>query len=227
MKNLKLYIICILLSQFSSAQINEIGVFLGGANYIGDVGSTRYINPNEPAFGILYKWNRSKRHSFRFSATLANIKGNDTDSEAPNRTLRKFQFKNSIKEFSAGLEFNFLNFDLHESGPKFTPYIYSGLSTFIYDEIYISNNISELDYQYYSFSIPMVVGLKAKLSNQLIIGAEIGARTTFTDNLDGSNPKNENFKDIRFGNLNSKDWYVFSGFTLTYTFGKNPCFCAN
>jgi hypothetical protein len=56
---------------------------------------------------------------------------------------------------------------------------------------------------------------------------EIGARYTFTDNLDGSNPKNKNFETLKFGNLNSKDWYVFSGVTLTYTFGKNPCFCAD
>jgi hypothetical protein len=40
------------------AQIHEIGVFLGGSNYVGDVGSTTYIAPNEPAFGILYKWNK-------------------------------------------------------------------------------------------------------------------------------------------------------------------------
>jgi hypothetical protein len=37
-----------------NAQIHEIGVFLGGSNFIGDVGSTTYIAPKEPAFGILY-----------------------------------------------------------------------------------------------------------------------------------------------------------------------------
>ena len=58
-----------------------------------------------------------------------------------------------------------------------------------------------------------------------VIGAEVGFRYTFTDNLDGSNPKNDNFETLRFGNLNSNDWYVFTGLTLTYTFGKNPRFC--
>jgi hypothetical protein len=32
----------------SQAQINEIGVFVGGSNFIGDVGSTTYVNPNSP-----------------------------------------------------------------------------------------------------------------------------------------------------------------------------------
>ncbi len=43
------------------AQINELGVFIGGSNFVGDVGSTTYINPDKPAIGILYKWNRSPR----------------------------------------------------------------------------------------------------------------------------------------------------------------------
>ncbi|MEO9560182.1 MAG: DUF6089 family protein, partial [Nonlabens ulvanivorans] len=46
---------------------------------------------------------------------------------------------------------------------------------------------------------------------------------TFTDNLDGSN--NEDFENVRFGNINNNDWYVFSGVTLTYAFGRKPCYC--
>ena len=36
----------------------------------------------------------------------------------------------------------------------------------------------------------------------------------------------ENLSALRFGNLNNNDWYVFSGITLTYTFGEKPCYCA-
>ena len=43
----------------------------------------------------------------------------------------------------------------------------------------------------------------------LILALEVGARYTFTDNLDGSNPKNDNL--IKFGNINNNDWYVFQG----------------
>ena len=38
--------------QFSQAQIFEIGVFAGGSNFIGDVGATNYISPNQFANGI-------------------------------------------------------------------------------------------------------------------------------------------------------------------------------
>jgi hypothetical protein len=97
---------------------------------------------------------------------------------------------------------------------------------FIYDEIFIAGKESYLDYQSSAFALPMVIGVKARFFSNFVIGAEVGARYTFTDNLDGSNPKNNNFDNLRFGNLNSNDWYVFSGLTLTYTFGQNPCFCA-
>ncbi|MEP2335783.1 MAG: DUF6089 family protein, partial [Nonlabens ulvanivorans] len=33
------------------------------------------------------------------------------------------------------------------------------------------------------------------------------------------------FENVRFGNINNNDWYVFSGVTLTYAFGRKPCYC--
>ncbi len=212
---------------FLNAQIHEVGVFLGGSNYIGDVGKTDYISPNELAFGILYKWNKSPRHSYRFSYMQSTITGADIDSEVPNRYLRGYKFKNNIKEFSAGLEFNFFDFNLHDSKRKITPYIYSGVTVFIYDELYVGNGETKFDFLSYSYAIPMVVGVKTNFAENFILGVEVGARYTFTDNLDGSNPKNENLQALKFGNINSNDWYVFSGFTLTYTFGEKPCYCAD
>jgi hypothetical protein len=226
MKRLFLYILLVLGLNLSQAQINELGLFVGGINYIGDIGPTDYISPNKPAFGILYKWNRSPRHAYRFGFNIGKLKSNDLDSDVPSRELRGFSFENNIMEFSAGLEFNFLDFDLHEPGFLLTPYVSTGINYFIYNELYISGNESDIDYRSSTFALPMIVGLKGRLTENLILGFEIGARYTFTDNLDGSNPKNDNFETLRFGNLNSKDWYVFTGFTLTYTFGQNPCFCA-
>ena len=226
MKYLLFYTLLIFCNFNAYSQINELGVFVGGVNYIGDVGPTSYISPNEPAIGILYRWNRSPRHSYRFSYSQGSLTSNDKDSVVPSRNLRGFSFKNSVKEFSAGLEFNFLDFDLHDSKTKISPYVYSGISYFIYDEIYILNNKSNKDYQSSTFAIPMIVGLKGRFFENFIIGAEVGLRYSFTDNLDGSNPKNDNFETLRFGNLNSNDWYVFTGLTLTYTFGQNPCFCS-
>ncbi len=220
------HIIALFISITSFGQIHELGVFVGGSNYIGDVGKTDYFAPDNATLGLIYKWNKSTRHAWRFSYMMSSITAKDNESKAPNRKLRGYEIKNNIKEFAAGLEFNFLDFDLHQSDFVISPYIYSGIATFIYNETYVINNTNETDYQDFSLAIPMVVGVKAKIAKQLVLGLETGARYTFTDNLDGNNPKNKNFETLKFGNINNKDWYVFTGFTLTYTFGQNPCFCA-
>lgn len=226
MKRIFLFIFILGLTKLN-AQIHEVGVFLGGSNYIGDVGKANYVNPNELAYGLIYKWNKSPRHSWRISYTQSKITANDLDSEVPGRFKRGYDFENNIKELSLGLEFNFFDFNLHNFDKLVTPYVYSGLSYTNYDELYVVNGVSKIDKNQGTFAIPMIVGVKSNIMPNLILGVEVGARYTMTDNLDGSFPKNERLEPLKFGNINSKDWYVFSGFTLTYTFGEKPCYCAD
>jgi Domain of unknown function (DUF6089) len=208
------------------AQINEVGVFLGGSNFVGDVGNTAYIAPEKLAFGVLYKWNKSPRHSYRFSYTQSTITGNDLDSKESGRNQRGYNFKNTVKELSAGLEFNFFDFNLHDYRPKVTPYIFSGLNYFMYDELYVIGGQTKKDKSSGSFAIPIILGIKSNIAPKWVLAAEVGVRYTFTDDIDGSNPSNGAYRPLHFGNLNNNDWYVFSGITLTYTFGQKPCYCA-
>jgi hypothetical protein len=209
----------------ANAQIHEIGVFAGGSNYIGDVGSTTYIAPSDAAIGILYKWNKNPRYSWRFSAIHAKIKGNDIKSDVESRQQRNLHFENTITEFSAGFEFNWFDFNLHKSGFISTPYMYTGLSYFTFDNLYVINKEYRTTGSKGSLALPIIGGIKMKIAEGFVLGIEAGARYTFTDNLDGSFPKGSNFDSLSFGNTNSKDWYVFTGMTLTYTFGKKPCYC--
>lgn len=225
MKRIIFVLLTIAMPFIAKAQINELGIFAGGANYIGDVGPTDYIAPNEPALGIIYKWNRSPRHAWRASFTYGKLSSADEDSDVSGRKLRGFEFDNSVKELSAGMEFNFFDFNLHETDLKITPYIYGGLSYFWYTESYIDlNGDQKKGDTKGSVAIPMTVGIKSNILPNFILGFEAGARYTFTDNLDGSN--HDDYQQFRFGNLESKDWYVFTGFTLTYTFGVKPCYCS-
>lgn len=207
-----------------SAQTYEIGVFAGGANMIGDVGRTNYILPSGPAFGGIFKWNKSKRYAWRASVLYGDVTADDTKSHMQSRQQRGYIVDNSILEASLGLEFNFVEYNLHKLGPAFTPYLYTGFTYFRYDFMYFDAlQVQDINQKEGSFAIPMTVGAKYRLNQFLILGAEIGARYTFTDNLDASNPEGSNFEQFRFGNILSDDWYVFTGFTLTYTFGRKPC----
>ncbi len=211
----------------ASSQIYEVGVFAGGSNYIGEVGPTSYIAPNEPALGLIAKWNRSPRHSWRASFTYGRLASDDADSDVSGRKERGYSITNAVKELSAGLEFNFFEFNLHESDFQVTPYLYGGLSYFWYTESYIRNQRQYKGSTEAALAIPMTMGVKANILENFVLGFEVGARYTFTDNLDGSYPEDDSNAAYRFGNLESKDWYVFTGFTLTYTFGNKPCYCSN
>ncbi len=226
MRHLTILILSILSIHFSYSQINEIGVFMGGSNFIGDVGATDYISPNQLAFGGIYKWNRSKRHSYRASVIFSELKGVDTKSDDPRRVQRDYEFSSSILEISLGIEFTFLDFDLHSGQKIATPYLYTGITTTKHDNHYFLSGVQTPENtSSWAYGIPMVLGFKASFLDNIILGIEVGARYTFSDRLDGSLPKAQNRQQYRFGNINNNDWYMFSGLTLTYTFGENPCYC--
>jgi hypothetical protein len=225
MKKTTYLISFIFLFQIARAQNHEIGVFAGGSNYIGDVGRTNYIYPRKIAFGVLYKWNVNPRYAWRFSILTSKVGGNDYASSNKARTDRGYYFENSVIEASAGFEFNFFDFDLNERPFVSTPYLYTGLSYFTSDDYYVVNKKYLSSGNSGGLALPIIAGYKVKITDSFILGVEAGARYTFTDDLDGSTPKNGNLKNLQFGNINSNDWYVFTGLTLTYTFGQKPCYC--
>lgn len=224
MRELTLLVGLILIPFYGFAQTYELGGMVGGSNYIGDVGDTKYINPNQLAVGGLFKWNRSPRHSFRASAIFSKITADDLDSDDQRRVARGYEFKNNIKEFSLGMEYTFWEYNTHSSQPVHSPYLYTGITYFLFDDLYRdADNKMVADGNNSALAIPIVLGYKMSLTRFVSLGFEIGARYTFTDNLDGSNPSGAGGMDYTFGNLNSNDWYVFSGITLTFAFGRAPC----
>ena len=93
-----------------------------------------------------------------------------------------------------------------------------------YPEYFTADDIMEFDSKQKTLALPIILGVKSNLTSNFVVGLEVGSRFTFVDDLDGSLPLNIN--ETPFGNFNNNDWYVFSGITLTYTFGNKPCFCA-
>ena len=226
MRNLS-FIFLVLLSCFSGdAQTYEAGLFFGGSNYIGDVGDTRFVAPSEPVVGAILKWNRSNRHAFRLTYLLGEILGDDLTSKDTRRLQRGYQFTNSMSELSIGIEYTFWEFDLHAGASAVTPYMYTGLTYTWYDKLKRTGSLIEPVGREKTMAIPMILGIKKTLGEHFIIAAEVGARYAFTDGLDGStNVGGSTVNNVSFGNTNNNDWYVFSGLSLTYSFGRKPCYC--
>lgn len=225
MKYIASFLLIIFLGLSANSQTYEVGALFGGANYIGDVGRTTFISPNDISFGAIAKWNRSKRHAWRASFLYSQINAQDEEGDA-RRRVRDYEFTNSIKELSVGIEFNFWEWYLYDGVPQFTPYLYTGITGLNYGAQrvdFADNNTIKKYGNKWTMAIPMVVGIKKSFGNALVLGAEIGARYTFTDNLDASDPDSEYGEG--FGNLNNNDWYVFTGITLSFTWGRIPCYC--
>ena len=222
--SMRLVIILLFTIQLSYSQIYEVGIAMGGSNFIGDVGDTSFVAPNEFINGIILKWNRSPRHSYRLSILSSKISADDSNSKDPRRIERDLLFENNLFEISSGMEFTFFDFNLHEAGIKYTPYLFTGLVYTKFDKLgYQNNAITNLGGKTNSLGIPFILGFKYRVFEQLILSAEIGSRFMFTDNIDGSLSNTENYTN--FGNINNNDWYVFSLINLSYTFGRKPCYC--
>ncbi|PZD78736.1 DUF6089 family protein [Mesonia sp. K7] len=221
--------IMLLYVNISQGQTYEIGPYIGGSNYIGDIGSTQYVNPENLVVGGLFKWNRSNRHSFRLSVLHTTIDASDANSSDNRRIERDLAFENQITEVSLGLEYTFWEWNLHHFKKQLTPYLYTGLTGVFTDDKYLSNRTNTIitnDSKVVA-AIPMVIGVKATLDTQWIFGVELGARYMFTDNFDGSTPEEFDGGEVypHFGNQNTNDWYMFAGITVTYSFGRKPCYC--
>ena len=203
------------------SQINEIGFFVGGVNYVWDVGPTNYIRPNNTGGTILYKYNLNPRIAIRGNFSYFNLSGNDANSENKIRQQRGESFKNSINEFAVGIEYNFYKYDLSSRDHISTPYILLQMAAVDYETPRLQNPDSSYKFtRNTSVSIPFGVGFKTKVYGKIAFAIETTFRYTFTDELDYSTNR---FSDFDYAST-SNDWYMFSGISLVYSFGRPACF---
>ena len=183
------------------SQIHEMGMFLGGSNTISDLGSTHFIYSNSPALGLIYKWNLTTRYALRASFITSKLKSSDYYANDLSRFNRFFEVDNKVFEFSAGMEVNFFDFNLHDQDREFSPYFFTGINYFQYQLFTIREGLSSIDVNKYDsaleFSIPAIVGIKFSINNSFVLSFETGIRYSLTDNLDGSNPIGQFENDIQ------------------------------
>jgi hypothetical protein len=221
MNRIQITLLILLLSfQINAQFLNEIGVFIGGSNYSGDIGNETYIMPNSLGGSFIYKRNINNRISIRTTGSYFGLKDSDANSSNIVRQQRGFSFTNRIIEAAVGLEINYFDYDVTSSYDVFTPYIIAEFAGMYYD---IASSQINGQYNYsnkISYSIPFGLGLKTKITQRLSVAIESRAHYTFVDDLDYNAPQISN---LNFGNPNTNDWYFFSGASLLYSFGRPPC----
>jgi hypothetical protein len=221
MKKQLLAIVFICVTSISWSQIHEIGVFIGGTNYVGDVGRTNYIFPNKIGASLIYKYNLNPRIALRGNLSLIPLHGDDAQSSNQIRKNRNFNFNNSIKEVAVGIEYNFFEYDMTSVDKAYTPYILLEIAGFNYNSV--SSEITTGRYNYKSktaYSMLIGLGFKGRLADNIGFAIETRMNYTFQDDLDYTTYK---APSLDFGG-NSNDWYMFTGVSLVYAFGRPSCY---
>ncbi len=200
------------------AQINELGIFAGGSNYIGDIGRTNYIYPNSYAIGGIYKWNMHPHYSIRANYTYAKIRASDADADNSfrryrNEPLEPLSFENDLHELVAGIEYHFFKYNLSKTGYTTTPYLFVQGGAVSY---------GTLEGRRFNFVLPFGAGIKTKLAPGVGIGLDLGFRYTFRDDIDRY-PDDPDALNVQV-NPDDNDWYVFTGITLVFAFGREGCY---
>ena len=222
MKKLVVFISVCCFSILSYGQIHEIGVFAGGSNYIGDIGRENFIYPNNFMGGVLYKRNLNPRIALRGNFTYAKISDDDNNSNNLGRYNRGISFTNSVKELAVGIEFNFFEYNLDNFQMTHTPYILFQLGVVNYDVVNEEVGVQQYDYTTKtSITMPFGVGYKFKITEDFAGALEVRAQYLWQDDLDYNHKEIES---LSYGDPNDNDWYILTGISFVYTFGRPPCY---
>lgn len=221
MKKSILAIVFVSLSNVMLGQVYEAGFFVGGSNYVGDIGRTNYIYPNEIAGAVFFKYNWNPKMAVRATYSYLPVSGNDLEADTDFRRDRGFSFSNTIHEFALGLEYNFYEYDLSSVDKTWTPYLLIELAGFNYQYAVAEPRPNDFTFESgNNIALPFGLGFKSKLIGNFAFAIEAKFRYTFLDDIDNTS---SNIPRLDFGN-NTNDWYMFTGVSLTYTFGRPACY---
>jgi len=186
---------------FTPASRTELGLMLGGSHYFGDLNQDKLLRETHPAVQVLMRYNIHSRLAFRANIGIGSVSGDDSKSTNPLLVNRNLSFKSIIVEGAAGVEFNFLKYQVGHKKYNFTHYIVAQLALFYmnpktkyngrwYDlrDIGTEGQGTKLSthrrYSPIQFSIPIGIGFKFSPAKRFSIGIEYGIRKTFTDYID-------------------------------------------
>ena len=192
-------------------QTIEVGPHFGVSSYIGELNvwrdidkwSWREMNQFNTDWGVLARYNYNSRWSFRLDYTHGKVRA--SDAYAAWRPDAQLNFQTTINDISLMAEFNFLDYYTGHIQNTVSPYIFAGVSGFLFSphpftqnddvdktELLLTDKKSGITKSQtegvvcypYSFSIPFGVGCKLSLTKHLAATVEWRMHYTFTDYLD-------------------------------------------
>jgi hypothetical protein len=186
-----------------SPKSTELGIFLGGSYYTGDLNPSGHFNRfTRPAIGGICRLNFNPRISAKAFAAYGSIEGDDAYSDNESHRNRNLSFKSRIMEFAVEGELNFVSYTTgSKKSALATLYVFAGMAVYHFNPLgYYQGTWYDLQplgtegqgttfsnqkpYSLTQFSIPFGVGTKINVAKRIGVNLEWGLRKTFTDYLD-------------------------------------------
>lgn len=226
----------------------ELGVFLGGCYYLGDLNPSQQFKDFRPAIGGIARYALSDRWALKGNVIAANMAGKypgsgdvylhnegyERHSVSADGTVHTtidsdYSFNRTVIDAGLTAEVNFRSYDhmFRQEQTRFTPYLTFGLATTIYERYETKSDRKTV----FVLSLPFGLGVKYKVNKWLRIGCEWSWRKTFTDELDTVEPDEAKVNPADpYGMGKSKwthnnDWYSLIGVTLTCSMWPRKISC--
>lgn len=209
-------------------QTIEVGPHFGATAYVGELNVWRHLpqwdwkalNQFDYDWGVLARYNYNTRWSFRIDYTHGRFRA--SDAVAAWRPEAGLAFKSTVNDLALMAEFNFLDYYTGHIRNTISPYIFGGISGFMFDTE--PKNAEQIqNYSKIALSVPFGLGLKLSLSKHLATTAEWRMHYTLTDYLDdvsGVYPAGDEIfpEGYQRGNTQTNDWFGMINVSLTWKF---------
>lgn len=238
----------------------HVTLFGGFSNYQGDLqGKSFTFDQSNGAFGIGLRYAVTPNIAIRSAFNYGQVEGSDARNKASLRP-RNLSFRSKIVEGNLLAEYTLFDLDTKRFSPyafggialyHFNPYAYDTLGNKIFlrplstEGQGLTQYPDRKPYNLTQFALPFGGGIKLRVTENAVLGYELGLRKLFTDYLDdvkttyvdpialaqargakavemsyrggelkGGDPAYPADGATR-GGAKFKDWYYFSGITLT------------
>ena len=180
------------------AQTWDVGGFLGGSAYMGDLNPVNPTKVNNLAYGAQIKRCFNPYWALKLALMHGKIEARDSESKDPFARQRNLSFFSPITEISLQTEFNFFNYVPSMSKKLYTPFLFAGIGLAGFNpKTELNGTTYELrgfaveegqnpnvPFKNYAISLPFGAGLKYNFSGKWSLIAEAGYRTAYNDHLD-------------------------------------------
>jgi hypothetical protein len=189
----------------------EVGVMGGVSLYSGDLSPQEfgiYFEDIRPAFGAFARFNIGKALAIRPSISIGRVAGDDANHGREGRGL---SFRSRITELALIGELNLFKIGAARNRGM-VPYLFGGAAVYRFNpEAAFDGDYIELQplgtegqglpnypapYQLTQVSLPVGLGIKFLLNENLTLGLEFGGRKLFTDFLDDVSATEVNYFDV-------------------------------